>query len=310
MYLQTLKRQIQGYTSAPPQLTVENKFAKKRKIRVLNLILILLVGFFILQLLQSSFSTLSVILVVTTLILLTVSLVLGIKRYKRAKLFGAIAIGFAIFAMIFGALGFYFTHFYGPVVPQVSYPKTLDIPLTTHLQTLQQSAGFQFMKAEHFGTVTFTALTIHSTFSNAPQGGIDWDFYAKDTNSRLMVGQSSGKPYNYITMGYVKGQPLPQYYPSDEQTTETFSKFDSLGLHWFYDQAVSGYHKATGHDANATALTLEVIYDDANGYSGLVLVITGTMESHDDFGNKVYPMIFKFKFQPDGTILSANTPWP
>jgi hypothetical protein len=294
------------YKSAPPQPAVGNKSHRKLKMQILNVIVVLLGSFFIGQLLINQFSTLSIILVAVLSAVLIVSLVFGLKKHKRAKLFGIIAIVFTVFTMVFSALGFYFTHFSGPVVPQVSYPNTLNTPLTTHLQTLQQSAGFQFLEAEHFGTVTFTALTIHSTFSNAPQGGIDWDFYAKDTNSRLMVGQSSGKPYNYIAMGYVKGQPLPGYYPSGEQTTEAFSKFDSLGLHWFYDQAVSEYHKATGYDANATALTLEIIYDDAGDYSGLVLVITGTIESHDNFGNKVYPMVFKYEFEPNGVVLSAN----
>lgn len=302
MYLQTLK----GNESAQPKGAIGNKSTRNLKMRILSIVVVILGSFLIGQLLLNQFSTLSVILVAVLSAVLITSLVLGLKKPKRAKLFGIIAIVFTVITMMFGALGFYFTTFGGPIVTQVSYPSTLDTPLNTHLQTLQQSAGFQFIKAEHFGTVTFTALTIHSTFSNAPQGGIDWDFYAADTNSRLMIGQISGKPYNYIAMGYVKGQPLPNYYPSDKQTTDAFNRFDSLGLHWFYDQAVSGYEKATGQHPNATALTLEVIYDDAGGYEGLVLAITGAVEKHDAFGNKIYPMVFKYGFDPAGTVLSAN----
>ncbi|MGD6853290.1 MAG: hypothetical protein ACQCN6_14625 [Candidatus Bathyarchaeia archaeon] len=304
--MQTLKRQIQGYKSAPPQPTTENKPAKKPKVPAISLVVILVGSFFLIQLLQGQFSTLSIILVAATIAVLLVSLGLGIKRYKRAKLFGAIAVGFTVFVMVYGALGFYFTQFYGPTVPQVGYPNTLDIPLTSHLQTLEQSASFQFIEAQHFGTVTFESLSIHSTYSNSPQGGVEWNFHAGDTNSRLMVGQSSGKPYSYVTMGYVKGQALPEHYPSDEQTTEAFGQFDSLGLHWFYDQAVLEYQKTTGSQPNATALTLDVGYDEVGDYSGFVLVITGNSEVRDDSGAKVYPLVFRFEFQPDGTILSAK----
>ena len=289
----------------PPQ-TPDEKPDRKRQFSILRYIVIVFVGgFFLLQLLNSQFSTLSIILFGTIVALLVIFLVLGIKRHGRTKLFGKIVTGFTVAVIVFGAVG-YFSQFYGPTVPQVGDSNILNTPLTSHLQTLQQSAGYQFINAAHFGTLTFEDLTMHSTFSNAPQGGVDWNFHAGDTKSRLMIGQTSGKPYYYSSTSYSKGHPLPDYYPSDEQTTKVFSQIDSLGLNWFYEQAVSQYQNATGNKPASTALTLYVGYDSVEGYSGIVLSITGKRESLDNYGAKVYPLIFEVEFQPNGTIIHAT----
>jgi hypothetical protein len=306
--MQTPKWQIPNCKMAQPQ-TEGNKPIRKRQFSIPRLIMIFVGGFFFLQLLQSQFSTLSVILVGTTVILLVIAMVLSIKRNGKAKLSGKILAAFTIFVIVFGGVGFYLSQFYGPTVPPVGYPEVLNSSLTSYLQTLEQSASFQFIKAEHFGTLTFEDLSIHTTYSNAPQGGVNWDFYAGDTNNRLMVGQSSGRAYYFSSIGYGRGHPLPNYYPSDNETARAFSQIDALGLNWFYNQAVLEYQNSTGHKPNLTALTLDVGYDNVGNYRGITLSIDARRENQDSFGNKIYPLVFEAEFQPDGVALfSKNLP--
>ena len=304
--MQTPKWSIPNCKSVLPQTPKENKPVRNRKLSIALLITILVGNFFYLQLLQSQFSTLSLILVGTTLILLVVALLVNIRKKQRAKLFNSIVVGFVVFVMAFSGVGFYLSQFYGPTVPQVGYPEVLNVSLSSLLQNVVQSPSFRFIETEHFGTLTFESLSIHTTYSNAPQGGVNWDFWAGDTQSRLMVGQSSGNAYSYSSLGIGRGYPLPNHYPSDEQIAETFSQIDALGLNWFYDQAVLQYQNSTGHKPVLTALTLDLGYDSVGSYQGIVFTITALKEGRDDFGTKIYPMVFKVEFQPDGTILSAK----
>jgi hypothetical protein len=213
-----------------------------------------------------------------------------------------------LFVLVFTNLGLYLFNFAGPIVPQVNDSNILDISLTQNLQTLEQSTSFRFLQTTHFGTLTLEDLSIHSFYSNAP-GGLMWTFNAGDVKNKMEIGQSGGAPYFYDLIPHRDS--LPQNYPSNEQISNSFNQIDSLGLHWFYNQAVAEYQNATGTKPTVAHLTLDVGFDNVSNYQGITLLITAQKTGQDNFGHTVYPGVFKVEFQPNGTILSSNNhPFP
>ncbi|MGD6806665.1 MAG: hypothetical protein ACQCN4_06865 [Candidatus Bathyarchaeia archaeon] len=265
-----------------------------RKIGLPRLIIILVGSFFLLQLLQSQFSTLSIIFVSISVLLIIIAIILIVIKNKSAKVFSRLVVGFFIFVLAFGGAGFYMQAYAGPIAPTASYPEILDASLSSYLQTLESSPSFQFYQLEHFGTLIFESLSIHSTYSNAPQGGVNWAFYAGDIRTRLTVGHSSGHPYFYLVSSHYRDYDLPSGYPSHEQIINDFNQIDSLGLNWFFNQAVLEYQNATGKQPNVSTLNLDLAFDSVESYQGITLTLT----ARD---------VFVAEFQPKGTLLNLTT---
>jgi hypothetical protein len=264
--------------------------------------------FFYLYLIFAQPSTLAYILIGITLPLNGLWIILTRTSQKvLTKIFKLAFFGFALFVIVFASLGLYFLNYAGPIVPQVSYSNILDASLTSYLQTLEQSASFRFIQTEHFGTLTFQSLSVHSIYSNAP-GGLEWAFYVGDLKCKLMIGQSGGQPYYYDLLNHITDS-LPHNYPSNQEITKSFNQIDSLGLHWFYNQAVGEYQNAIGAKPVITDIYLDVAFNNVGNYQGITLVVTGVKAGLDNFGNKVYPTVFAVEFQPNGNILSSrNSP--
>ncbi len=183
--------------SSQPQPSKENKPQLMRRIGLPRLVLFFVASFFLIQLTTVPISTLSIILVSISGLLLVITIILIVIKNKITKIFSRLVVGFFIFMLAFGGVGFYMQGYAGPTAPTASYPEILDASLSSYLQTLESSSSFQFYQLEHFGTLIFESLSIHSTYSNAPQGGVHWAFYAGDIRTRLTVGHSSGDPYFY-----------------------------------------------------------------------------------------------------------------
>lgn len=251
-------------------------------------------GFFLIQLLSSQYSTLSIVLVSVNVLLIAMAIILIVIKNKRAKVFSRIVVGFFVFVLVFGGVGFYMQAYAGPIAPTASYPEILDASLLSYLQTLESSSSFQFYQLEHFGTLTFESLSIHSTYSNAPQGGVNWAFYAGDIEARLTVGHSSGNPYFYLVSSHYRDYDLPSGYPSHELIINDFEQIDSLGLNWFFSQAVLEYQNETGQQPNVTELNLDVAFNSVDNYQGLTLTLTARN-------------VFVAEFEPNGTLLNLKT---
>ena len=295
--------------STQPQVRQESKPFSKLKFSTPWWIAFFVLLFVYFYLFNSQFSTIVFILIgVTIAVGLTWLLLRTRNNNNIVKTFKYALIALAIFVLAFESAGIYLFHFSGPLVPQVSFPSVLDSSLTLQLQNLEQSTSFRFLQAEHFGTLTFQDLTIVTTYSNAP-GGLDWTFYAGDVRCKTSIGQSGGKPYSYLLVKVFRSYSLPQDYPSNQEITESFNQIDSLGLHWFYDQAIGEYQSATGAKPVITDLRLVVAFNNVGNYQGITLLMTGLKAGHDNFGNKIYPTIFAVEFQPNGNVLSTrNTP--
>jgi hypothetical protein len=302
--MQTLNRHYPINRSVQPQKPEEKKPIGKSSFSTLRLIFFFVFGLSFLWLLESQYSILSIILVGIVFSFLAIAIFLNYRKKKDAKLLGKVAVGFAIFMIAFGGAGYYLQNYAGPTVPPVGQPDILNLSLTEQLQTVTSSPSFQFQQIEHLGTLTFEDLSIHSTYSNAPQGGVTWHFYAGDVKTRFIIGQTSGKAYNY-NLGNYGQYSLPSGYPSDEQILDDFRQIDARGLNWFYNQAVSEYQNATKHSPVFSALAVDVGFTDLDNYSGMTLTISARREN----GNGGYPLVFEAAFLPDGTILkSTNLP--
>ncbi len=295
--------------STQPQVRQESKPFSKLKLSTPWWIAFFVLLFVYFYLFNSQFSTIVFILIgVTIAVGLTWLLLRTRNNNNIVKTFKYALIALAIFVLAFESAGIYLFHFSGPLVPQVSFPSVLDSSLTLQLQNLEQSTSFRFLQAEHFGTLTFQDLTIVTTYNNG-QGGFDWTFYAGDVNRKTSIGQRGGKPYSYLLVNVFRSYSLPQDYPSNQEITESFNQIDSLGLHWFYDQAIGEYQNATGAKPVITDLRLVVAFNNVGNYQGITLLMTGLKAGHDNFGNKIYPTIFAVEFQPNGNVLSTrNTP--
>jgi energy-coupling factor transporter transmembrane protein EcfT len=314
----TLESRIRGWLpkeptlpskSAQPQMPKENKPLHKPKTSFFWVIPFVIILFFYLFLFNSQASTLGYILIGITAAISISFMALRKSSHKRiVKFFKYVLIGIALFVLVFTNLGLYLFNFAGPIVPQVNDSNILDISLTQNLQTLEQSTSFRFLQTTHFGTLTLEDLSIHSFYSNAP-GGLMWTFNAGDVKNKMEIGQSGGAPYFYDLIPHRDS--LPQNYPSNEQISNSFNQIDSLGLHWFYNQAVAEYQNATGTKPTVAHLTLDVGFDNVSNYQGITLLITAQKTGQDNFGHTVYPGVFKVEFQPNGTILSSNNhPFP
>ncbi len=289
--------------STQPQIPKESKPVPKRKLSKPFLVAFFVLLFFYLYLYFSELSTLAFILIGITVAIGV--LWIGLRRFSHnivVKLFKYALIGVLLFVLVFSSFGVYLSNFAGPIVPQINYSNILDSSVSQYLQTLEQSASFRYLQAEHAGTITFEDLSIHSIYSNAP-GGLEWTFYVGDLKCRLLIGQSGGKPYSYDVISYMHSS-LPQNYPSNQEITTSFEQIDSLGLHWFYNQAVGKYQNSTGGEPVTDVLTLEVGFDSVSNYQGITLIVTAEKAGKDNFGNKIYSGVFEAEFQPNGTMLS------
>lgn len=295
--------------SIQPQVRKENKPLSKRKFSFIWLLPFFVILFVCYDLFFFQFSIPVFILIGATIAVGLTWLVLKTKSNNNiVKTFKYALIALAIFVLLFESAGIYLFNFSGPLVPQTSFPNVLDSPLTQQLQSLQQSTSFRFLQAEHFGTLTFQELTISTTYSNSPGGigGFKWIFYTGDVKCKTSIGQNSGKPYTYGLIGVFRSYSLPQNYPSNQEIAESFNQIDSLGLQWFYDQAVREYQNATGAKPVISDLRLVVAFNNVDNYQGMTLLMTGQKAGYDNFGNKIYPTIFAVEFQPDGTVLSTK----
>jgi hypothetical protein len=315
-----LENRIRGWLPKKPKLSSQNspiqtpikpKPLPKRKLSVLWIIAVIVIVYSYMFSFLFQFSTLSIILIMVTLAF-AVSWVLfrriSHKNIIRFLKYALILI--LLFVVSFTSAGFYlfYTSGYPPTyVPEITYPNILDASLTQYLESLQQSASFRFLQAEHFGSLAFAELTIRTSYSNAPEGWFMWTFYAEDVKTKITVGETSGKPYFTDSFSPLSRTPFPQNLPSSQSVNQIFNQIDALGLRWYYNQAIEAIQNKTTTDPTVSELGVNIAFDSLDNYQGITIALTGFNVSYDNFGNKVYPTIFKATFETNGNILSVTT---
>jgi hypothetical protein len=205
-----LESRIRGWLPQEPHLTrlsqptpepIKPKPQQKNKPSSLSLIVLIIIAIFYGSLFTFQFSTVSIVVGAIMLAFAVAERVVMRTQHKKIyRNLRYVLIAIIVFVVCFASTGIYlfYTSGYPPTyVPQTSYPQVLDASITQYFQTVEDSASYRFLQAEHLGTLTFTGLTLHTSSSNGPQGRgwLTWTFYAKDVNVKITMGQSTGIPY-------------------------------------------------------------------------------------------------------------------
>ena len=293
--------------SSPVQMPKKIKTLEKRMVSFLRVIAGIVLADSYALLLLFRVSTLALILAITTLTFAVSWLLLKRTSNKNiVKIFRHVLFFILIFVVTFTSVGFYISYTSGypsTYVPQIAYPDILDTSLMQHLKSLEQSTSFRFLQAEHFGSAVLTGLTIRSGNNT---GWLTWTFYAKDVNVKITMGNNAGNAYHTNIGSPFYTDPLPANFPSAESIKENFDQIDALGLRWFYDRAVETYQNQTASTPTITNLAVDIGFDSVDNYQGITIVLDLRNTSQDNFGNNVYPAVFKVEFQPNGNILSTT----
>jgi hypothetical protein len=314
----TLERRIRGWFPQEPKfpsrnspihlLTKPKPQRKKWSIGVGILLPAATTFIFISLLMQISTAAIALLVVIFAFLVGAALLSRASKQrlYRIFKYGTFLVMALGAFIAVLGIILFSTSGYPQTIVPQTSYPQILDASLTGYLQNVEDSSSFRFLQAEHLGTVSFTGLTISTTFSNTPEnlGGLDWSFYASDVNVKVSVGQTTSIPYRISTNSYspFQGSLLPDNFPSPENVNASLEQINTLGLRWFHDQAVNLYKNQAGTDPAITNLNVKIAFDE--DYNCMTLLLRGGYQSHDQRNNPIYPSYFTAEFQPNGTLLN------
>jgi hypothetical protein len=257
-----------------------------------------------------AFSSLQIVFTIAALTFGILWFVSNRRMYVRTKkLLQTCLIVTLAFIIVFSGIQFYVfeTSGYPPTsAPQFSHTDLLNASLTQYLQNVEQSENFRLLQVNHFGTVTFERIELHSYGSS----WIQWTFHARDTNSRITMGNKAGQPY-YTNIDSLLSSIFPRPEPPTKDfplqiIKESFRQIDSLGLNWFQNYAATIYENQTGTKPNIAALNVNIGFDNPNGYEGLTVVLSARSLDHDSRGTQIYPGIFEAEFQPNGTLLTFN----
>ena len=311
----SLENRIRGWLPQEPKLPTRSspiKIPKMHKtlpkpvIRVLWWMAVYVAGLS----LMFAFSTLQIVLTVSALALGALWFVsnrrvyLGLTKFLRYCLIFLLA-----FIVVFSGIQLYVfeTSGYPPTfAPQFTHTNLLNTSLTQYLQNIEQSESFRLLEANHFGTVTFERLELHSYTS----AEVRWTFHTRDTNSRITMGNIGGRPY-YTNIDDLLSSVFPrQALPTKDfplQTIkETFGQIDNIGLNWFQNYAADYYENHTGIKPEIAALNVNVGFSNTNGYEGLTVLVSARSLDHDSRGTPIYPGIFEAEFQSNGKLLSLK----
>lgn len=277
----------------------------KRKVPVWQIVAVAIaVGFWSVSF-HSHFSTLQLILIAVALSV-AVPWVLVRRTFHKtvSKILKYTLISSLIFVIAFVSTGscLFYTSGYPPsYVPQISYSNILGASLTECLQSVEQSASFNFLQVEHLGTIEFEYLTMN--MYDAGNSWLSWRFYAKDTTVRLLMGGLPGTPYKTSVQSPFLWSDMQLNFYSLQSLKQSFEQIDALGLNWFFNQAVSAYQKDRGNLPELSAISVDIsIYNDHN-YQGLTITLTSRTSNNANLGYRVSPVVFTAGFQPNGTLL-------
>ena len=155
-----------------------------------------------------------------------------VSKILKYTLFGSLVL---VVAFVSTGSFILFTSGYTPsCAPQISYFNILDTSLTECLQSVEQSASFAFLQAEHVGTIAFDYLEIH-VYSDG-KGWLSWFFCAEDTTVRIMMGRDLPGTAYHTTTTPPWGWPSAQRNGYSLQSIkQSFAQIDALGLNWFFN---------------------------------------------------------------------------
>lgn len=192
---------------------------------------------------------------------------------------------------------------YSPSQPTLSMQTMLNASVTEIVQGIEQSPTFHLLKLEH------KEITLESIGLNpiGVTGGIYVTYFIEDTHSIARFTSSGGHQYR-LSISQLIGQPFSQKYPSTQTAQDTLMQIDTLGLNWFYNEALQIAQNRTSNLPTIDSLSISLTYESNSGYQGITIQLIGSHQTVLPNGSINGEGVLIADFQPDGTLIYMSRP--
>ncbi len=251
-------------------------------------------------------------------LLLGATLAIGVPIVlAHGKLKSALKVGLTlmmIFTLSFTAFETYifqnagYPAYYSQADPQVSLSQQqmFNASLSQIVQSAQASSTFNFLKFEHGDN--FIVVTVEPWPYNGPSsygGYVGVEFYFPQDNFYAHLYSHSGHQY-IVEPGKNDYTTTPQNYLSNNETNRAIEQIDSLGLGWFYDQALQMAQNRTPNMPTVDSVDMTLRFENKSEiYQGFTLVIVGyhNLPKSSNNNSPSDEGILLSYFAPNGTFI-------
>ncbi len=312
----SLGNRIRGWLPKEPILPSHATLSQTRQSNARPIFLNLTVGFLILVGLFCCFFLLSNSWI--KFLLIGLSLVTGVMwavshgRLRKALKFTLIimmivSISFtAVEGYLFLNVGYPAT--YTPTQPKVlSLQTMLNASLEQVIQGIEGSQTFSLLKLEYGDNIAFESMQLQPVGPHG-YGYIRVDFASIDSHAYFHFFSSDGHQFILQPSTY-SGQLMSQIYPSNETPQESLGRIDTLGLNWFYNQALEIAQNRTTSLPTIDTLHISLTYGQATiAYSGITVELIGYHETTLLNGGVNGDGVLIGDFQPNGALIYMSNP--
>lgn len=242
-------------------------------------------------------------------ILITIAIISGLvyvvgrrrPRVKRVVIKALVAV--MIFALCFASVEAYLFSNAGYPPTYSTDPKAsltresmLNASVVDMVQKIEQSPAFNLLKLEHGDRIRFYQMSLDTWRG----GSIRVDFVTEDGTYLFQFTSSNG--YQYRLSVFPHRGSLINYKPADA-TAQTLRQIDSLGLNWYYNQAIAVAENRTANLPTIDSLTVNL----AVGDEGLSIQVIGYHVTVSESGGISGHGVLISSFKPNGELQHITT---
>jgi len=177
----------------------------------------------------------------------------------------------------------------------LKYSGILNASLIDIVQDIKNTPTLGLLRLEHPGKVSITHISLRDN-------SVEVGFVIG--SACFGFKSSNGEPYHVSRIPIViPASASNQIYTQPQTSEDAFQQIDSLGLQWFYDQAIETYQKQTNTTPEITELEIHIFYGMTDTYQGWTLSMTGSCKNEY---MSVSRCVFYANFQIDGMLNRFN----
>jgi amino acid transporter len=173
----------------------------------------------------------------------------------------------------------------------------LNASVVELVQKIEQSPAFSLLKLEHSDKIKFYQMSLDAWRS----GSIRVDFVTEDGTYLFQFSSSNGNQYRLSILPH-RG-PLINYKSADA-AAQTLIQIDSLGLNWYYNQAIAIAENRTADLPTIDSLTVNL----AVGDEGLSVQVIGYQVTVNESGGVNGHGVLISSFEPNGDLRYMSEP--
>ncbi|HSV49209.1 MAG TPA: hypothetical protein VLH35_02750 [Candidatus Acidoferrales bacterium] len=193
---------------------------------------------------------------------------------------------------------------FSPSEPNVtlSMQGLLNASVVDIVKGIEESATFNLLKFEHGNDIMFESMILTPAGNGNKGGYISVDFNSKKSEQYIHFYSGNGHQYS-LQVSPDERQII--HYTSIQEIEHSLRQIDSLGLSWFYNQAIKIAENRTANVPTVDSLTVNLVFQDTStGYEGLIVQIIGYHQTTDTNWENVLISAF----QPDGELIYMTKP--